>query len=77
MVLADAGRLALVGIAAGVATAVGTTRLLKSFLYGLTANDAGTLALSALLLAAAAMAASLLPAWRAASLDPMETLREE
>ncbi|HKP27792.1 MAG TPA: ABC transporter permease [Gemmatimonadales bacterium] len=77
MVLADAGRLALVGIVAGVATALGTTRLLTSFLYGLTATDIRTLALSAVLLAGAAIAASLLPAWRAASLDPTETLREE
>ena len=77
MVLADAGKLALVGIVAGVATALGTTRLLQSFLYGLTANDTRTLALSAVLLGGAAMAASLLPAWRAASLDPTETLREE
>jgi predicted permease len=77
MVLGDAGRLVLFGVVAGVATALGTTRLLQSFLYGLTATDVKIIAGSSLVLALAAVAASLVPAWRAASLDPTETLREE
>ena len=77
MVLGDAGRLVLFGVVAGVATALGTTRLLKSFLYGLTATDVKIMAGSAFVLAAAAVLASLVPAWRAAALDPTETLREE
>ena len=77
MVLGDAGRLVLFGVLAGVATAIGTTRLLQSFLYGLTATDVKVLAGSAFVLAGAAVLASLIPAWRAAALDPTEALREE
>jgi predicted permease len=77
MVLGDAGRLVLLGIAAGVLTAIGTTRLLQAFLYGLTPNDTWTLVVSAAVLLGAAVVASAIPAWRAASLDPTETLREE
>ncbi len=77
MVVGEAGRLVLLGIVAGLATAVGTTRLLGSFLYGLTANDLRTLVVSTVVLGAVALAASLIPAWRAASLDPTESLREE
>jgi len=77
MVLGEAGRLVLFGIAAGLVTALGTTRLLGSFLYGLGARDLTTLGVSVVALAAVALGASLIPAWRAASLDPTETLREE
>ncbi len=77
MVLGDATRLVLFGIVAGVATAIGTTRLLQSFLYGLTATDATILMGSAAVLGGAAVVASLVPAWRAASLDPTETLRKD
>ena len=77
MVLGDAGRLVFFGVVAGVAMAIGTTRLLQSFLFGLTATDVKVLAGSALVLGASAVAASLVPAWRAAALDPAETLRQE
>ena len=77
MVLGDAGRLVLFGVLAGVATALGATRLLQSFLYGLTATDVKIIGGSVVVLAAAAILASLVPAWRAAALDPSMTLREE
>jgi predicted permease len=77
MVLGEAGRLLLVGVLAGLAAALATTRLLQSFLYGLSPTDPVTLALSVVVLLAVALLASVIPAWRAASLDPTETLREE
>jgi ABC-type lipoprotein release transport system permease subunit len=67
----------LAGLMAGLAAALGTTRLLQSFLYGLTPTDPVTITLSALALISVALLASVIPAWRAASIDPTTTLREE
>ncbi len=77
MVAGEAGVLVALGLGLGVALALATTRLLAGFLYGVTPGDPGTLAAAALVLAAAAMAAALLPAWGAARVDPMDTLRDD
>jgi ABC-type antimicrobial peptide transport system permease subunit len=77
MVLGEVGRLVLIGLMLGVATALATTRVLSAFLYGVGATDTVMLGASAALLAGAALAAGALPAWRAAKLDPMRVLREE
>jgi putative ABC transport system permease protein len=45
-------------------------------LYGITPTDPATLVMSAAALAVVALAAAMLPAWRAARLDPMEALRD-
>lgn len=77
MVAKEAGRLVAVGIIIGSVAAFASTRLVAAFLYGVTASDPVTFSLSALMLAVAAMAAGMVPAWRAAGVDPMVTLREE
>jgi predicted permease len=77
MVAGEAGRLVAIGVALGALLALAGTRLVAAFLYGVTASDPVTLALSALLLAAVALAAGLLPAWRAAGVDPRSALLEE
>jgi ABC-type antimicrobial peptide transport system permease subunit len=77
MVVSEAGRLVLIGTIAGVLLALATTRFVSSFLYGLEATDPVTLVISACALGGVAMAAALLPAWRASRLDPTEALREE
>jgi putative ABC transport system permease protein len=77
MVLGDAGRMVGAGLALGTLAALAATRVVASFLYGVEPWDASTLALSALLLGAVAVAARAVPAWRAARLDPMVALREE
>jgi ABC-type antimicrobial peptide transport system permease subunit len=77
MVLGEVGRLTALGVVMGVACATAGTRLLTSFLFGIEATDPTTLGLSVAILTGVALAAGALPAWHAARLDPMETLREE
>lgn len=62
------------GIAIGVAVAAGTTRWMASLLFGVAPVDAVTFALAAIVLVAAALAASYVPARRAAAVDPVRTL---
>jgi predicted permease len=69
--------LAGIGIVFGAVAAVGLTRLMSSLLFGVTPVDAATFVAAAAFLAAAALFASYIPARRAATIDPMETLRAE
>jgi predicted permease len=69
--------LAGVGILFGAAFAAGLTRLMSSLLFGVTPLDGATFVAAAAFLAAAALCASYIPARRAATIDPMETLRAE
>jgi len=77
MVLRQAGWLTVTGLAIGLAGSIGTSMLMRSVLFGVKAWDVPTLAGVALVLGCAAMAASFLPAHRAASLNPTEALRAE
>lgn len=77
MVLRESTWLTLAGIVAGLGGAVGCTRLVKSMLYGVTANDPATIAAGIGLLLMVALAATWIPARRAASVQPMEALRHE
>jgi macrolide transport system ATP-binding/permease protein len=77
MVLREGGQLAVVGIALGLVCSLAATLLLRSVLFGVQTWDVGILAGVTLLLAAAAMLASYVPARRAALIDPMEALRAE
>jgi predicted permease len=65
------------GIAVGIVVSWATGGILRSFLYGLHAYDALTVLAVALVLGVCGIAASYLPARRAASTDPMEALRTE
>jgi len=69
--------LAVMGLTAGLVTAVASTRLLSSQLFGITPTDPATFAVVAIVLAAVALAATAAPAHRAASVDPIVTLRSE
>ena len=77
MVLGEVAVLIVAGLALGLAVAVSSTRLLASFLYRLEPNDPTTLVTACVVLAVSAVVAGLLPARRAAKLDPMTALREE
>ena len=77
MVLREAALLIAVGLALGLAGALALTRLLRTLLYGVAATDAVSLLAAAAVLAAVAVAASYLPAWRAARVEPLPALRSE
>jgi ABC-type antimicrobial peptide transport system permease subunit len=66
-----------IGIAVGGAVAAGLTRSMSSLLFGVTPVDAATFASAAGVLVVAALAASYIPARRAAAVDPVETLRAQ
>jgi putative ABC transport system permease protein len=75
--LARGMALAASGVVVGLAGAVTSTRLLRTWLYGVTPLDPATFAASAVALLAIACAAAYLPARRAARVDPLVALRAE
>jgi putative ABC transport system permease protein len=70
-------QLALIGIFAGLTGAAVLTRVIASLLFGVSARDIATFLAVPTLLALVAFAATVVPAWRASSVDPMVALREE
>ena len=77
MVLGEAWWMAVIGVVAGLGAAVAMGRLIASMLFGLKPWDPVTLGIAALLLVAVALAASWIPAQRAAGVEPMKALRHE
>jgi ABC-type antimicrobial peptide transport system permease subunit len=76
LVVGEGLLVAAAGIGAGIAGALLASRALSSLLFGVTATDARTYAAVAVALAVVAVAATWLPARRAAAVDPGELLRE-
>jgi putative ABC transport system permease protein len=77
MVVRQGMSVALAGVAIGVASAFGLTRVLASFLFGVTARDPLVFVGVPLLLSTVALAGVWLPARRAAKVDPVVALRTE
>jgi putative ABC transport system permease protein len=77
LVFRQSGTPVLVGLAAGIAAALGLTQLIRSMLYGVEPTDGRVLTATAVVLLVAAIAATALPAYRAAKVDPMVALRDE
>ncbi len=77
MLLTKALALAGLGLAAGLAASLALGRVLRSFLFEISPADPIVFATLALTLAAVALLASFVPAWRASRLDPAIALREE
>lgn len=77
MLIGQGLSLTLIGVGIGVAGSIALTRLLKSFLFEVTPNDPATFAGVAIVLLGSALLATLIPARRAASVDPHIALRSE
>lgn len=76
-VLSGAMGMAVFGIVVGGVLTMAATRLMQGMLYGVSATDPLTFGAVAALLGSVALAASLVPAWRATKVDPMVVLRYE
>jgi putative ABC transport system permease protein len=76
LVLRQGLAIALAGIGFGIAAAAGLTRLLSSMLFGVKAIDLVTFLSAAALFLMVALAASYIPARRAAAIEPMAALRD-
>ena len=77
LVVGDGLRLALVGVVIGAGTAAAASRTLSSLLYAVSASDPATFAAIAALIGAVTLAASYVPARRAARVDPVDALRSD
>jgi predicted permease len=77
LILREGLALTVAGLAIGLGAALGVTRLMASLLFGVTPLDAVSFAAAPLALLGVAAAACLIPARRAALVDPAEALRGE
>ena len=76
-VVFSGAKLAAIGCALGLAGAMAASRLLGTFLFGVSALDPIVLVLASVAVLLLTLLASLLPAHRASSIDPMQALRAE
>jgi predicted permease len=76
-VIAQGMKLVLVGVGLGLIASLAFTRVLSSLLFGVSATDPLTLAVTTLLIIAIALPACYIPARRAAMIDPLIALRQE
>lgn len=77
LVVRQGMQLTLIGIFAGLIGSVALTRVIASLLFAVSPTDVATFVAVPALLAVVAFAATVIPAWRASSVDPMVALREE
>jgi predicted permease len=77
LVLREGLIVASIGVLVGLLAALGLSRVMANYVFGIRSTDPFTFASAALLLMLVALAASYLPARRAASVDPMQALRSE
>jgi hypothetical protein len=75
--LTEGGRIVLFGVAFGIPASVITQRAMRALLFGITDSGAIALSIGIVVLTLAGLAAVYVPARRAASVDPMESLRAE
>jgi ABC-type antimicrobial peptide transport system permease subunit len=77
VVIRQGARLASIGMGLGLAGAFALTRVFQKMLFGVSASDTLTFAGATVVLGTVAIVASLIPAWRAALIDPVTALRRD
>ena len=77
MVVIEGMKPTALGLAIGLAGALALGRVVSKLIYGVSPADPATFAAVSVLLVAVALAASVIPAWRATRVEPVKTLREE
>ncbi len=77
LIVGEGARLVALGLVMGLVAGVAVTRVLASFLFGVTATDPLTFLIVSLVLVVVALGAAIIPARRAMRVDPMVALRHE
>jgi ABC-type antimicrobial peptide transport system permease subunit len=77
LVVADGMKPTLIGVIIGIAGALALGRVVAKLVYGVNPADPSTLFAVAMILAAVAFFASVVPAYRATKVEPMSALHEE
>ena len=77
LVMRNVATVLIGGMLTGIGISLATSRLLSALLFGIEAQDPGTIAMSGALIAVVSLAAGLLAARRATAVDPMLALRQE
>jgi len=77
LVVGEGTRIVAIGVVVGIALAVAAGRFVAALLYGVTPNDPLTALTVGACLLVAGMAAAIVPAWRAARVDPAATLKTD
>jgi putative ABC transport system permease protein len=77
MLLIEGMRPAIVGVVLGILGAVALGAVMSKLIFGVKSTDPVTFAAVSLLLMAVALCASVVPAWRATKVDPIQSLRED
>jgi predicted permease len=77
MIMGEGARLMIIGAAIGLVGSIASSHAVKSLLFGVAVLDVSTYLTAGVVLVAAVFAATSLPAWRAAGIEPIRALRSE
>jgi ABC-type antimicrobial peptide transport system permease subunit len=77
MVLGEVAAVVVIGVIIGGAASLASGKLVTAFLYNVRPVDYSVYLIAIAILSTVALGAGLVPAWRAARVDPMEALREQ